>query len=229
MAEMIATQARGSGSARRWVRPLLTGGLLAGPLYVVVGAVEALTRPGFDPTRDDLSLLSNGPFGWIHIALFISAGLLTIAGAVGLRRAGDGGDTSVWGPVLLGLYGLGLIGAGIFVADPMHGFPPGTPAGAHSVSAHGLMHLVSGAVGFLGLIASCLVFARRFARVRQTRWARFSVATGGIFLVAFFGIAGGSRQDGAVLVAVTLAFTAAVVLAWTWISAVCAKAIRELR
>ena len=39
---------------------LLACGIAAGPLYVVVGALEMFTRPGFDPLRHDLSLMANG-------------------------------------------------------------------------------------------------------------------------------------------------------------------------
>jgi Protein of unknown function (DUF998) len=210
-------------------RRLLTAGLVAGPLYLLVGSVEALTRSGFDPARDDWSLLSNGDLGWIHIALFISAGLLTIAGAVGMRRTLIGGHASAWGPLLVGLYGLGLIGAGIFIADPARGFPPGTPADAHAISWHGLMHLVSAGVGFIGLIAACMVFARRFAGLGQTGWAAYSVTTGVLFSAAFVGVATGSQRGGSVLVLVTLAFTAAVVLGWAWMSALAAKLIVDSR
>jgi Protein of unknown function (DUF998) len=228
MANLMTTPAAGmaspdSGKTGTSTRRLLTAGLVAGPLYLLVGSAEALTRPGFDPTRDDWSLLSSGDLGWIHIALFISTGLLTIAGAAGMRRALAGGRGSTWGPRLVGLYGLGLIGAGIFIADPARGFPPGTPADAQAISWHGLLHLVSGGVGFAGLIAACMVFARRFAGLGQRTWAAYSVATGVLFFAAFVGIASGSQSGGPVLVGVTLAFTAAVVLGWAWISALAAK------
>lgn len=212
-----------SSAAPGVTRTLLAGGVVAGPLYIVVGVIEMLTRPGFDPTRHDLSLMSNGAFGWVHIALFVTTGLLTIAGAVGMRRALRGGRGAMWGPLLVGLYGLGLVGAGIFIADPARGFPPGTPADAHSVSWHGLMHLVSGGIGFIGLIAACMVFARRFAGLGERGWATYSVATGVLFFAAFFGIASGSQQGGATLTFVTLTFTAAVVLGWAWVSVTAAR------
>ena len=44
-------------------RPLLVCGLIAGPFYVVIGLIQALTRPGFNLLRHDLSLLANGEFG----------------------------------------------------------------------------------------------------------------------------------------------------------------------
>ena len=206
---------------------LLICGVVAGPIYIIVGGIEMLTRPGFDPTRHDLSLMSNGDWGWIHISLLILTGLLTIAGAVGMRRVLRGGRGGTWGPLLLGIYGLGLIGAGFFTADPALGFPPGTPANAHAVSWHGLMHFVSGGIGFLGLIAACFVFARRFAAQRLWGWAVYSVATGVFFFAAFVGIAAGSNSVGAITTFVILAFTVAVVIGWAWVSAMAAKLLIE--
>ena len=208
-------------------RVLLLCGVVAGPLYVIVGAIEMLTRPGFDPTRHDLSLMSNGDWGWIHISLLILTGLLTIAGAVGMRRVLRGGRGGTWGPILLGIYGLGLIGAGFFTADPALGFPPGTTANAHAVSWHGLLHFICGGIGFLGLIAACFVFARRFAARRQRGWVAYCVATGVIYLVAFAGIAVGSNSVGVITTVVILAFSVAVVLGWAWVSAMAAKLLSE--
>jgi Protein of unknown function (DUF998) len=212
-----STSTRPNASA---TRALLACGIAAGPLYVLVGALEMLTRPGFDPLRHDLSLMANGDFGWLHSGLLIVSGLLVIASAVGMRSALGTGLASTWAPRLIALYGIGLVGAGIFAADPAYGFPPGTPADAHDVSFHGLMHLVSGSVGFVGFIAACFVLARRFSRFNQRAWALFSRVTGVVFAAAFVGIASGSQQGGVITTMVILAFTAAVVLGWTWLSAV---------
>ena len=40
-------------------KALLICGLIAGPLYIVVGLVQAFTRPGFNIIRHDLSLLDS--------------------------------------------------------------------------------------------------------------------------------------------------------------------------
>ncbi len=201
-------------------RALLLAGAVAGPLYLVVGLIQAFTRPGFDLRRHDLSLLANGDLGWIQMSNLIVSGLLVIAGAAGIRRCLASGRGRTWGPLLVGVYGIGLIGAGFFTADPALGFPPGTPADAHSVSWHGLLHFVSGGVGFLSLIAGCFVFARRFAAGGERAWAAYSVATGVVFFLAFAGIAAGSGNSWTIL-----GFWIGVVLAWSWITAMAVRLI----
>lgn len=219
------TTAQGAGSAdasaepTKPMRALLACGIAAGPLYIAVAGVQALARDGFDITRHPVSLLSTGDLGWVQIANFVVTGLLTVACAVGMRRALRDGRGAVWAPRLIGVYGLGVLAAGIFVPDPMDGFPGGTPAGpAEIVTWHGTMHFVVGGIGFLALIAACLVLARRFAGLDQRGWAAYSAATGVIFFAAFVGIASGSAQP-----AVNIAFGVAVVLAWAWLAAMAAR------
>ena len=199
-------------------RALLACGALAGPIYVLVGLTEAVTRRGFDLAHDDLSLLSNGPFGWIHISLFVLTGVLVVLGALGMAQA-LGGLRATRAPALLGLFGAGLIGAGAFVADPMGGFPPGTAPGrpAH-VTLHGTGHFVTAAIGFLGLLIACGLFARHFGRDGELGLARYSAVTGVLFLAAFVGIASGSTAT-----PVVLGFWIGVIVAFAWLSVVCAR------
>jgi hypothetical protein len=219
-----AEQASADSSAIR-TRALLVCGVVAGPLFTAVAVIEMLTRPGFDLRRNDLSLLSNGEQGWIQITNFVVAGLLAIAGAVGIKRALHSGRGKMWAPLLLGLYGLGYVGAGLFVADPMNGFPPGTPTGLPtSASWHSWMHLASGSLGFLALIAACFVLARRFASLGERGWMAYSVATGIVVLAAVAGISSGSQQA-----AVIIAFFLAAVIGWAWISAVSLRLIAGSR
>lgn len=214
-----------SDSARDVTSALLMGGLLAGPIYVVVGLAEALVRPGFDLRRHELSLLANGDLGWIHVAMMLVTGLLACAGAMGLRRALPPGPGRTGGPILLGVYGLGVALAGLLTADPASGFPPGTPdSRALVLSWHGIGHLVAGSIGFLGLIAACFVFARRFGSNRNHGWAAYSTVTGVVFLAGFVGIASGTESP-----ALNMAFGVAVVVAWAWISVLCAWARARYR
>src|SRR5687767_3725652 len=92
----------------RITNSLLGYGVIAGPIYVVVAAAQMFTRDGYDPTRHAVSQLSNGDLGWIQIANFLITGAMTIAAAVGVRRALGPGRRSAWASGLLGAYGLGV-------------------------------------------------------------------------------------------------------------------------
>jgi hypothetical membrane protein len=198
----------------RITRSLLGYGVLAGPFYIAVSVGQALVRDGFDLTRHEWSLLANGPGGWIQILNLVLTGLMVVAAAVGFRRALREGRAARWAPRLLGVYGIALVAAGIFRADPMNGFPAGTPEGppVHPTLA-GTLHLAAGGVGFLALVAATWLLAARFRHEGRRRQAAVTRATGVLFLVAFAGIA-----SGAVSPALNLAFTAAVVLTWAWLS-----------
>jgi hypothetical membrane protein len=208
--------------ATRVTKSLLAYGVLAGPFYVLVSLAQALTRDGFEFTRHPWSALANGDFGWIQVANLMATGLMTVAFALGLRRALRPGRAATWGPWLIGVYGASLVAAGAFRADPAMGFPPGTPDTGTEMTWHGTLHFVSGAIGFPCLIAACFVIARRFAAERRSGWAAFSRITGVVFLAGFVALASGGGS------AVTLlAFTAAVVLACAWTSAVAAHLYRR--
>jgi hypothetical protein len=203
---------------------LLGYGVIAGPLYVVSVVIQGLTRRGFDLSRDDASLLSNGSLGWIQILTFIVSGLMVIAFAIGVARALMRGRGSAWGPRLIGLFGLGLIAAGVFIADPMSGFPPGAPLGRpQAISIHGLLHIASAGIGFLALVAACFVIASRFASQSRRGWALYSRVTGVIFLAGFIGVASGSGSQ-----AVVLGFWIAVLVAWAWVAALGIFLYREV-
>lgn len=199
--------------AQRVTRSLLGYGIIAGPVYVVVALAQSLTRPGFDLSRHAWSLLADGHLGWIQVANFILTGLMTVAAAVGLRRALGTGRGRTWAPILVAAYGTSLVAAGLFRADPAQGFPVGTPEPA-TMSWHGGLHLLSGAVGFTCLIAACFVLAGRFARDGRTGLAWFSRGTGAFFLAAFAGIASGSHGP------TTLLFVAAVVTVCAWLTSI---------
>jgi uncharacterized protein DUF998 len=203
-------------------RALLAGGVVAGPLYMGIGVIEILIRPGFDIRRHELSLMSIGDLGWIQITSFLVTSLLVLGCAVAMRRVMRSGRGRTWGPLLIGLYGLGLLAAGVFVADPINGFPPGVPE-SNTISWHALLHFVTAAIAFIGLIAACFVFARRFASLQQRGWAIYSLLTGILFLGAFIGIASGAKQS-----ALVLAFWGAVIIGWAWLSLLAGRLMSEL-
>jgi hypothetical protein len=187
-------------------RTLLTCGILAGPVFIATGVLQGLTRAGFDFTRHPASVLSNGPLGFVQITNFLVTGLLTIAAAAGIRRVLPGR----WGPRLLTVYGVGLLCAGVFRADPQDGFPVGTPAGPpSSVSWHGTLHFAAGGVGFLALVAACFAIGSHLAPTL----AWYSRISGLLFLAGFAGVASGSTSP-----VVVLGFWAAVAIAFAWLA-----------
>jgi len=205
----------------RITKSLLGYGVIAGPIYVLAVAGQMAVRNGFDPTRHAASQLANGNLGWIQIATFLVTGAMTISAAAGVRRALGPERLSAWGSGLLGAYGVCLVAAGVFRADPSDGFPPGTPPGMGEASWHGLAHLMVASIGFACLVAACFVLGTWFARAEQPVWAWFSRITGLVFGGSFTAVASGSGGAATILV-----FTAAVVLAWCWLSAVSVKLYR---
>jgi hypothetical protein len=194
-------------------KSLLGYGVIAGPIYVTVSLAQALTREGFDLSRHAWSQLSNGDLGWLQITNFVLVGVMTVAGAIGLGRALRGGLGATWAARLLAVYGVSLIAAGAFRADPGGGFPVGSPTEA-VISWHGMVHFLAGGVGFLAFFGACLVVARRYAAEHRPGWALFSRIAGVWLLVAFVGVAAGAGASVTIL-----AFVTAVILAWTWLTA----------
>lgn len=210
--------------ADRITKSLLGYGVITGPLYVLSVAIQAATRDGFDPTRHAASQLANGDLGWIQIATFLVTGAMTIAAAVGVGRTLGRGRRSAWAAGLLGGYGLALMVAAVFRADPSDGFPPGTPPGIGQPSWHGLVHFAVAGAGFVCLVAACFVLGGWFAKTPgRTGWAWFSRLTAIAFAGTFLALASGSGGTVSIL-----AFTAAVVLAWAWLAAVSVTLYRHV-
>lgn len=180
--------------------PLL--GALAGPFYVVVSLLEIAFRDGFDPLTHPWSALSLGDLGWIHVTTLELSGLAVIAGATaftGLVRT------------LFCLYGLSLMGAGIFTIDPVGG----------EVSPSGVLHFVCGAVGFTAITVAALVLARRHRHEGDRGWSLAS-ALCGVFFFASFGAMAAAGGAGWSL----LLFTAGVIVISAWYTAVCLRRLR---
>jgi Protein of unknown function (DUF998) len=158
-------------------RNLLYFGIVAGPLFIAASLIQAFTRTGFDLARHPLSLLSLGSLGWVQIVNFVVSGILYVLGAVGLRAALRQSRGGTWAPLFVGLSGIGLIIAGAFAADPGAGFPPGAPAGAPTMSWHGLVHEIGFILSFVGAIGACAVFARHYAALERRGWMVAALAT----------------------------------------------------
>lgn len=193
-------------------RSLLGYGVLAGPFYLAVGLLQAFLRDGFDLLRHPLSLLANGPGGWVQTANFVLGGLMVLAAAVGFWRVlGPKSRAASW---CLGVFGASMIVAAVFPADPVDGFPVGTPEGyPTSISTSGFVHFIAGTLGFLFLAAGCFFAARTMSRRQQPTLARLSFFSGLAVVLGFFGGAALSATS-----AGTLGIWFSVVVGWTWLA-----------
>lgn len=149
-------------------------------------------NPG--PGRHPLSALSNGSLGWLQIANFLVAGALLAIGATGLRRALRGTPGSIWAPRLVRISGIGMIAAGLFVMDPVGGFPAGTPAGeAAALTWRSYAHFAAGSITFTSLIAACYVLGRHFSRIGHRGYAIASRVAGTTLLIGNGWAMGGGK------------------------------------
>lgn len=174
-------------TSNRWASPrsLLVCGVLVGPFYLAVGLLQAFVRDDFDLGRHSLSALSNGPGGWAQTGNFILSGLMVVAAAVGLGRAlRPQSRVAGW---ILGWFGISMLVAAVFPADPVDGFPVGTPEGyPTTVSTSGVIHFAAGATGFLALAISCIVAGVAMWRRREPWMARLSMLCGLSVVAGFF-------------------------------------------
>lgn len=158
------------------MRLLLACGVIGSLLNVVVLLILGATRPGYNAWLIPDSSLELGAGGWIQITNYIVSGVFLLAFAIGLRRILRTGRGSTWGPILLGIFGLTFIGIGIFVTDPVLGYPPGASS---APTIPGTLHNLFGQLQFISLAAACFVLARREAADPASRgWVWYSVATG---------------------------------------------------
>jgi hypothetical protein len=194
------------------VRALFVCGAVAGPLFVIAFLVEGATRADYDPLRHPVSSLALGPFGWTQTANFLVAGLLTLAFAAGLVRL-PGARQKV-GAILIGVWGVGLVGAGVFVTDPVSGYPPGTPALPAQATTSGALHDLFSVLAFLALGAACFVLAAGAGR----GWAIFSLLSGAAFYGAFFASGVGFGQTEPFVDVAGLSQRVCVIIGWVWLT-----------
>jgi len=195
-------------------RATMTGALLgcgvwAGPFYLAVGLAQAFLRDGFVFSKHPLSVLANGPGGWVQTVNFVLTGLMVLAAAVGFGRALAPQSRAM--PWFLGGYGASILAASMFKADPVDGFPPGTPLGPPTtISATGLIHFGLGALGFTFLAISCFLGARAMRRRNAPLLARLSLLSGLAVVLGFFG--------GIFLPYGVVGIWFAVVAGWAWLT-----------
>jgi hypothetical protein len=199
---------------------LLLCGVIAGPFFIVVFLVEGAIRTGYDPMRQPVSALAIGERGWIQQANFLITGVLMFACAFGLHSALVAYGGSFWFPVLIGIYALGLIGAGFFTTD-VTGLPKEKGVVVKRTKS-GIFHDLSSLPVFLALFIAFFVFAHLAIGSGQWGWALYSIlsglAFGPGFVLAGMGFSGSPKfaRSGGLWQRLTIA------TGWIWIALVAA-------
>lgn len=204
-------------------------GVVAGPVFIGVFMVLGARRAGYDWRRHAVSSLAAGRDGWVQRANFMLVGCLYCIAARGLARSPRRAVGPALVPALTVGAGVGLIGSGLFVTDPVAGFPPSEDA-ADGVSVaptlDGQLHNLCAIPIFIGIPAAALLSAGSAARRREHRWAGYSagsaVAMAGtsVLFGAAFGGAPRVARHGGVLQRMSIA------TGLGWLTGLASRALR---
>lgn len=217
------------------VRTKIACGVVAGPLFVSVFTVLGARRTGYDWRRHAVSSLAVGREGAAQRANFVLVGGLYCVAARGLAQSSRRALGRSLVPTLILGAGVALIGSGLFVTDPVAGFPPpeqgaDPPGGAEPEVAptrHGQLHNLLAIPIFVGVPAAALGTAASAARRREYRWAGYCAGsaigmagTSLLFGAAFGGAPGLNRCGG-------LFQRISIMTGLGWLTAVSGRALRS--
>jgi len=186
---------------------LLIAGPVAAAVFLVVVLIEGALRRGYDPTYHMVSELSLGERGWIQVANFLQLGVGMLAFAVGVNRALN----APAGAVLLAIFGLAMVAAGVFRLDPVRGYPPGASSGApDQVRWQHRVHDTVSPVAFLAIFGACLILSARV----DGFWRLYTLLTAVVGLGLTFWTALAYQRDAA---RSGLVQRALILVYWSWI------------
>ena len=182
------------------VKTKIACGVVAGPVFVGTFTLLGASRAGYDWQRHAVSSLAAGRKGWAQRANFMLVGGLYCVAARSLPQSSRRAVGPTMVPALMFAAGTGLIGSGLFVTDPVAGFPPEEHgAGASRSVANvaptrgGALHNLCAIPIFFGIPVAALLSAGSAVRWREDRWAGYCVgsALGMAGAFALFGAAFG--------------------------------------
>jgi hypothetical protein len=216
------------------VKTKIAWGVVAGPVFVVVFTVLGARRAGYDWRRHAVSSLAVGREGWGQRANFVFVGGLYCVAARGLARSSSRVVGPAVVPALVFAAGVGLIGSGVFVTDPVAGFPPEhARAGAFDAIAEvaptrgGRLHNLCAVPIFVGLPVAALVGAGSAVRRREYGWAAYCAGSAicmaracALFGAAFGGVPTLASRGG-------LFQRVSIATGFGWLSALSFRALRR--
>jgi len=230
----MATGRIGTRRSTRAVRAKTACGVVAGSVFVSAFTAIGSRRAGYDWRRHAVSSLADGREGWAQRANFIVVGMFYCVAAKGLSqtRAESAGPSLV--PAMIFAAGAGLIGSGVFVTDPVAGFPPSEQAPdcvspPDAPTRAGKLHNLCAIPIFAGIPAAALTCAASAARRREYGWAAYcagsAIGMTGTFALfaAAFGGAPRLAGHGGVLQRLSVA------TGFGWVSALSLRALRASR
>jgi hypothetical protein len=148
--------------------------------FTAIGA----KRAGYDWRRHAVSSLADGPGGWFQRANFILTGSLFCIAAHGLARSPKQTAVPRVVPALTFAVGGGLIGSGLFVTDPVAGYPPSAgdqdeadPNRPVIATREGTLHNLCATPIFVGIPIAATTSATSAAHRGHYRWASYSAGS----------------------------------------------------
>nr|WP_269440726.1 DUF998 domain-containing protein [Micromonospora tarapacensis] len=184
---------------------MLGCGIVGAVLFIAVILINGVVKPGYQPAHDFVSEGSIGRGGWLQIANFVVSGTLLAVFSFGLRHT-----VSRWTAWLVRVFAICLIGAGVFVSDPVP---------TDRTTSHGTAHNLVSLLVFAALIAACFT-AARWRPTGAWRWyCRLTGITVGVLVVAAGAV--DPTDGGAGLIQ-----RAGITLGWTWLAVLAVRALR---
>ena len=201
-------------------------GTIACPLFLMVVLIEGAIRPNYSSLLYPLSSLSIGDHGWIQTLNFILTGILLFVFSFGLKQHCNNINEKFRGPLLIRYVGFGLIGAGIFVTDPIFGYPSNEALILRQFTFHGRLHDVFSMFVFVCLPWACFVFRKYFITLENKVWANYSSFTAYAMIGAFIIASMGFKQVPGFVNYAGLFQRLCIGLGWTWMTLLSIRLIK---
>ena len=177
------------------MRVLALGGVAGPALFTLVVLVCAALRPNYSHSMQVMSALgeTGGPNALLMNAVgFVPTGLLLVAFAFSLSRLVPRTALATAGALLLGLFGLGIVGAGAFSCDP--------GCSGLGTSREAYLHIVASVLAFPSGVAACAFWGVAFRSLPAWRalsgFSLTSALLAAVLLLTFNATAGSSSFPG---------------------------------
>lgn len=135
---------------------------VVGIAYFLIAVIALhFLRPDYDPVSRWVSEYAVGSYGFLMTSAFFGLSLGSLALVIGLYQGVSRSGRSWIGLLLLGIWGVGILIAGIFPGD-LRGAPE---------TISGNIHDLASLLSFFSLIAATILLSRRFKQ--DERWRPF--------------------------------------------------------